>query len=140
MVDVVKLFLLYLVLYWNFCIKNILSTHQVLSNRASGSWSYTFYTSSAVKQSIRVVIIYFLHIKYCQTEHQGRDHILSTHQVLSNRASGSWLSTHQVLSKRASGSWSYGSSIYNYLCNQCISSLKLWVWILLRCTRYHIMW
>jgi hypothetical protein len=23
--------------------------------------------------------------------------------------------------------WSYGSWIYNYLCNQCLSSLKLWV-------------
>ena len=27
--------------------------------------------------------------------------------------------------------WSYGSWIYNYLCNQCISLLKLRVWILL---------
>jgi len=24
-------------------------------------------------------------------------------------------------------SWSYGSWIYNYLCNQCLSPLKLWV-------------
>jgi hypothetical protein len=39
-------------------------------------------------------------------------------------------------------SWSYGSWIYNYLCNQCLSPLKLWVWIQLmaRCTRYNIMW
>jgi hypothetical protein len=29
-------------------------------------------------------------------------------------------------------SWSYGSWIYNYLCNQCLSPLTLWVWILLR--------
>jgi len=38
--------------------------------------------------------------------------------------------------------WSYGSWIYNYLCNQCLSPLRLWVWILLmaRCTRYNIMW
>ena len=28
--------------------------------------------------------------------------------------------------------WSYGSWIYNYLCNQCLSPLTLWVWILLR--------
>jgi len=44
----------------------------------------------------------------------------------------------------SSWSWSYGSWIYNYryLCNQCLSSLKLWVWILLmaRCTQYNIMW
>jgi hypothetical protein len=26
-------------------------------------------------------------------------------------------------------SWSYGSWIYNYLCNQCLSPLKLWVWM-----------
>ena len=32
--------------------------------------------------------------------------------------------------------WSYGSWIYNYLCNQCLSPLKLWVRIHLiaRCT------
>ena len=36
--------------------------------------------------------------------------------------------------------WWYGSWIYNYLCNQCLSSLKLWVQIPLiaRCTRYNI--
>ena len=40
------------------------------------------------------------------------------------------------------GKWSYGSLIYNYLCNQCLSPLKLWVWIPLmqRCTRYNVMW
>ena len=28
---------------------------------------------------------------------------------------------------RPSWSWSYGSWIYNYFCNQCLSPLKLWV-------------
>ena len=28
-------------------------------------------------------------------------------------------------SERPSGSWSYGSWIYNYLCNKCLSTLKL---------------
>ena len=39
-------------------------------------------------------------------------------------------------------SWSYGSWIYNYICNQCISPLTLWVRISLMasCTRYNIMW
>ena len=32
----------------------------------------------------------------------------------------------------SSWSWSYGSWIYNYLCNQCLSPLTLWVRILLR--------
>jgi len=37
-------------------------------------------------------------------------------------------------------SWSYGSWIYNYLCNQCLSPLKLWVQIALmaRCARYNM--
>jgi len=26
-----------------------------------------------------------------------------------------------------SWSWSYGRWIYNYICNQCLSLLKLWV-------------
>jgi hypothetical protein len=38
----------------------------------------------------------------------------------------------------------HGSWIYNYLCNQCPSPLKLWVQTLLmarsQCTRYNIMW
>jgi hypothetical protein len=41
-------------------------------------------------------------------------------------------------------SWSspYGSWINNYLCNLCLSPLKLWVRISLmaRCTRYNFMW
>jgi len=39
-------------------------------------------------------------------------------------------------------SWSYGSWIYNYLCNHCQSPLTLWVRIPLmaRCTWYNIMW
>jgi hypothetical protein len=38
-------------------------------------------------------------------------------------------------------SWSYDSCIYKYLCNQCLSPLKLWVRSLLvtRCTRYNTM-
>ena len=34
--------------------------------------------------------------------------------------------------ERSSWSWSYGSWIYNYLCNQCLSLVKLWVEIQLR--------
>ena len=32
----------------------------------------------------------------------------------------------------SSWSWSYGIWIYNYLCNQWLSPLQLWVWIQLR--------
>ena len=40
--------------------------------------------------------------------------------------------------KGESWSWSYGSWIYKYLCNQCLSPLKLWVRIpfMARWTRY----
>jgi hypothetical protein len=37
--------------------------------------------------------------------------------------------------------WSYGSWIYNYLCNQCLSPLMLWFRISIRASRplhYHI--
>jgi hypothetical protein len=32
---------------------------------------------------------------------------------------------------RDSWPWSYSGWIYNYICNQCLSPLTLWVWILL---------
>jgi hypothetical protein len=37
--------------------------------------------------------------------------------------------------------WLYGSWVFNYLCNQCLLPLKLWVWtsFMARCTRYNIM-
>ena len=39
-------------------------------------------------------------------------------------------------------SWSYGSWIYNYLCNQCISPRTLWdrIQLMTRCTRCNITW
>jgi len=39
-------------------------------------------------------------------------------------------------------SLTYGSWIYYYLCNQCLSQLKLWVItpFMARCSRYNIMW
>jgi len=41
--------------------------------------------------------------------------------------------TGQHIDRRGSSwSWSYGSWIYNYLCNQCLSPLMLWVRTLLR--------
>jgi len=33
------------------------------------------------------------------------------------------------LKRGPSWSWSYDSWIYNFLCNQCLSPLMLWVWI-----------
>ena len=37
-------------------------------------------------------------------------------------------------------SWSYGSWIYNYLCNQCLSQLTFEPHLQTRCIRYNIMW
>ena len=38
--------------------------------------------------------------------------------------------------------WSYGSWIYNHLCNQCVSPLNMWIRtpFMARFTRYKIMW
>ena len=43
--------------------------------------------------------------------------------------------TYNILYRNTQGPswpWSYGRWIYNYLCNQCISPLMLWVWISFR--------
>jgi len=42
------------------------------------------------------------------------------------------LALHTNQSRGPSWSWSYGSWIYNYLCNQCLSPLMLWVRISMR--------
>ena len=48
-------------------------------------------------------------------------------------ASKSWTKKNHLMKGQ---SWSYGSWIYNYLFNRCLSPLMLWVWIPLieRCT------
>jgi len=38
--------------------------------------------------------------------------------------------SYTFLVQGPSWSWSYGSWINNNLCNQCLSTLKLWVWTL----------
>ena len=45
--------------------------------------------------------------------------LLYLYNILYNKKGPSW-------------SWSYGSWIYNYLCNQCLLQLTLWVLILFR--------
>jgi len=52
-----------------------------------------------------------------------------------------WNNIYYIYCRGPLWSWSYGSWIYNYLCNQCLSPLKLWVRTLFmaRCTRYNIM-
>jgi len=39
---------------------------------------------------------------------------------------------YYISNQGPSWSWSYGSWIYSYLCNMCLSPLMLWVRILLR--------
>jgi hypothetical protein len=50
-----------------------------------------------------------------------------------------YINTTLFLIMGSSWLWSYGSWIYNYLCNQCLSPLKLWVWtpFMARCTWYN---
>ena len=44
-----------------------------------------------------------------------------------------WKVSHNVICLQGqSRSWLYGHWIYNYLCNQCLSPLILWVWISIR--------
>jgi hypothetical protein len=43
-----------------------------------------------------------------------------------------WWPLPPKITRRPSWPWSYGSWIYNYICNQCLSPLMLWVRILIR--------
>ena len=60
--------------------------------------------------------------------------------LCSNSSAASTLTSSQK--QGLSWSWSYGSWIYNYLCNQCLSVLMLWVLILhmARCIWCNFMW
>jgi len=53
-----------------------------------------------------------------------------------------YLSTTSFNPIGPSWSWSYGSWTYNYLYNQCISPLNLWVRtpFMAKCIRYNIIW
>jgi len=55
---------------------------------------------------------------------------------------GSLIDRTSSVYKGPSWSWSYESWIHNYLFNQCLSPLTLWVRIpfIARCTWYKIMW
>jgi hypothetical protein len=66
----------------------------------------------------------------------------STRNRFSNMVVHYWYKSNSNICKGWSWSWSYGSWIYNYLCNQCLSLLTLWVRTLFmtKCTRYNIMW
>jgi hypothetical protein len=46
---------------------------------------------------------------------------------LNNSRNRNKMDTTSHLSQRPPWSWSYGSWIYDYLCNQCLSPLTLWV-------------
>ena len=66
---------------------------------------------------------------------QNQSTILYRQQVLENWFNGfllilvTFVQIYYILYRGPSWSWLYGGWIYNYLCNQCISLLKLWVWI-----------
>jgi len=87
---------------------------------------YTHVFLSIWQQSLSAfLIIYWMifHIMHSQT----RDNHITIYPIGSLKYS-SW-------------SWTYGIWIYNYLCIQCLSLLKLWVQITLltSCTWYNIM-
>jgi hypothetical protein len=59
--------------------------------------------------------------------------------------SGKWnlISNHENVYPRTYSNFLYScTNLYNYLCNHCLSPLKLWVRtpFMPRCTRYNIIW
>ena len=71
-----------------------------------------------------VTYTHFKHGEWYQTYYA--QHISESKQFLYSRFIISWSSN--ILR----GPWLYGSWIYNYLCNQCLSPLMLWVRISIR--------
>ena len=57
------------------------------------------------------------------------------------RCSKTWI-VSWLFWRGSSWLWSHGSLIYNYLCNQCPSPLKLWARtpFMAKCTGYNIIW
>ena len=51
--------------------------------------------------------------------------------VISNKSDKLWI-IYVIFLVEGLWPWSYGSWIYNYLCNQCVSPLMLWVQISIR--------
>ena len=102
---------------------NTLTSTDILYGVMSGNLSSIFITSTDILYGVMSGNLSFIF-----TER-------STHlqNILTNRTTSLSL---------WSWSWSYGSWIYNYQCNQCLSLLKLWIRIPLmaRCTRCNIMW
>jgi hypothetical protein len=58
--------------------------------------------------------------------------VTSHWQTLSHNVVSSTLRLSGIWSLGPLWSWSYDNWIYNYICNQCLSPLILWVWIPLR--------
>jgi hypothetical protein len=105
-----------------------------------------------------VIYNYICHILLKYKRRRGRDHMVvwfkTTYVIYYWNTRGRrgrdhmvvWFTTyicHIFLKyKRPSWLWSYGSLIYNYICNQCLSPLKLGVWtpFIARNTQYNIMW
>jgi hypothetical protein len=54
----------------------------------------------------------------------------SSHNCVGNNIVVALLILVKICHIMTQRSWSYGSWIYNYLCNRCLSPLMLWVWTL----------
>ena len=94
-----------------------------------------FYSASSLKQQstcryvdhLNILFYYFSITKKCMTLMQGLSIFDFIFHMIFNVDD---INTTSILIMVSS--WSYGSWIYNYLCNQCLSPLTLWVWIPLR--------
>jgi len=83
-------------------------TFQLTWSNAKMSFLYHF-------ASVRIVNVIRITISSCMRKRENVDHVLLSFLVI------------YQLKLRPSWSWSYGSWIYNYLCNQFISPLTLGV-------------
>jgi hypothetical protein len=107
--------------------------HSVKNANTQLIWSSVILVIMYVETFKTAVIVFISNVILCLTSHLPI--IFSINVSLLIHEMLLWVQTKNVY-RVLSLSWLYGSWIYNYLYNQCLSLLKLWVWIplMVRCT------
>jgi hypothetical protein len=136
-------FLIFLAVCLNTCISIVINI-KILTNSNQQTQSYKF-TSHIAAFLSGVLITERLEICVQTSHDQNVQLILKSYLPVVYGTTLTYYKPTLCLFLAKEGSswlWSYGSWIYNYLCNLCLSPLTLWIWVSLmaRCTRYNIIW
>jgi hypothetical protein len=112
-------------------------TQVVIGNDCTGSCKFNYHTTTTTQVQLRwkVIVLLILMEFMIITVYKLSFHINQRKELFCWKYVFCW--ELLFILTELEPSWSYGSWIYNYLCNRCLSPLKLWVWtsFMARCTR-----